>query len=252
MRVKAKPIDLSKLAGVKLKMRIREVGVELEGAWLNAHLGFIGDGSVSGLTPPAGKRFVHTGELPGTPIQPKELKDYLLRYYPDAVNYTCGMHVHMSFRNPAHYMRLMNPAYHATVVGEFIKWCKQFPERFPYDHFSEPNHHIWARLAGTNTYCRHEHYPDHQAQQAKKNYSSSDGPHRYTAICYPWARHRTIECRLLPMMPNAEEAFEAITHLLWITNAYLLITAKEKSQQKVEGSVVLPSLNITEHIVEAL
>lgn len=156
---------------------------------------------------------MQVGEIPSPPMAPSELGVWMRRYYPQSVNETCGMHVHMSFENALHYQRLMVPSYQATIVKYVNEWAKG--EGFRKEHC------LWPRLQGQSTYCQHKFWPDHQIKTRGKDFNHEREGHRYTVINYCYGTTGTIECRLLPMMADAEQGIRAIQRILDITNAFL-------------------------------
>lgn len=245
----AKPIDLSSHLG-KCRNRIARIGIELEGGWLTlpkgCQNGVEHDGSVVFPAPNTAAETLkaprHIGEIPSPRLSPVEVKKdsnliywqtWLKQFYPSHVNQTCGMHVHMSFENNLMYQRLYVEEYGLTVVEEFKRWSKT---NLPKDHC------IHDRLAGKSEYCQLLFIPE-QALINRKLYDRKAPVHRYTAISYCWNRTRTVECRLLPMMPDIDRAIAAITHLLRITNAFLVKTAKREEHLSIDLALDLaPSM----------
>ena len=205
--------------------RIYRIGIELEGGWDKLPAGIAKldhDGSVVGL--PISK----VGEIPSPPLEVEEFEKWVRANYPNHVNETCGMHVHLSFKSALTYQRLMNPSYPATIVAYVGKWGKKaLPD----------NHCLWERLDGRSEFCKLQYYAEQQVVQAEKDRDRQRVGNRYTIINYCWARTTTLECRLLPMMPNADTAIEAIRELLNITNSYLVATAKKEARLK--GDVIM-------------
>jgi hypothetical protein len=165
----------------------------------------------------------HIGELPSLPMNLTEdrkpsdrWKEWLKLNYPSSVNDSCGMHVHMAMRTAGSYQRTMVPEYVQTVREEFKKWA---------DAHLPAGHHIHSRLAGESRYCQPLFFADKQARTREKDPSvdSTRGKsfHRYTMINWCYLRHGTVECRLLPMMPDKDIAQAAIEHLINITNAFI-------------------------------
>lgn len=248
------PKTLGELLG-KARNRIRKVGIELEGGWVTLPPGteLVRDGSVSieqeipqdlmnayrGATTMAAQTKAHKaisawqeahpapahiGELPSPPMEPERIKDFLKKFYPSHVNATCGMHVHMSFNTKLTYQRLMVPEYQDAIVEYLTKWAEV---TLPAEHG------IFPRLAGTNVFCRKNFWPDQQASAMKKEYNRGAGVNRYTMIHYAHGTHGTIECRVLPMMENPELAYEAISEVLRITNAFILTQIRKEIAERI-------------------
>jgi hypothetical protein len=135
----------------------------------------------------------------------------------------------MSFKSALHYGQLMIPEYQETIFDYMIKWAKE--EKLP------KTHALWKRLDGTNQYCRKIFTADLQAQKTSKSHDMNLPGNRYTAINYCHGLHGTMECRLLPMLENAETAIRALRHIMDITNACLVVTAKKEAKLKASAEV---------------
>jgi hypothetical protein len=225
----------------KTRNRIYRVGVELEGGWTKLPEGvsaLIPDGSVQFPVAEAynqtqTRRILEVGELPSPTLilESKKAEDltlekWLSSHYPQKVNSSCGMHVHMSFQNAFQYQRLMVEEYMWTI-GEYIRrWG--VANQIPLDH------PLWNRLAGNSTYCTFNFYPDVQAQNAQKRFHHDNG-NRYTVIHYCFTRLGTIECRLLPMFDNWVTSLSAIREVLAITSAFLVTTTSKRETPFTDG-----------------
>lgn len=234
----AKPLDISRLLRQAPKNRIGRIGVELEGGWKQlpdgAHLER--DGSVFGDQGVPGFK---CGELPIGPMQPAAMPKFMKKYYPQKVDSTCGMHVHMSFESLRHYAWLMVPEYQETICEYLIQWAKD--ERFSTDH------HIWGRLKGESIYCQKKFWPDEQVSYKKKDHDHNRDGHRYTIVHY-CGRMLTIEVRVLPMMVTADQAIRAVKQVLDITNASLVLLADRN--QKITEKMDVNETEIYEEIIE--
>lgn len=243
------PLNLDHVIGTKWN-RVQKVGVELEGGWtklptLHKRYKIEGDGSVFSdgaiNSHPKWSSSVKKGELAIGPFQPGQVATSLKRYYPDLVDKTCGMHVHMSFTRTYEYALLTDsPVYQETVLHYLLKWANT--QGFPLSH------HIWDRLKGKNRYCAKEFWPYAQMVKTSKDYGTQT-EHRYTAISYQWNRYRTVECRALPMMETALQATSAVKEVIKITNAYLTVT--DKGRVRGGGSIELPAGESYEETLEA-
>ena len=228
----AKPLDLSKFLG-RSKNRVKLIGVELEGGWLTMPPDrklIINDGSVfqrGQMLPllPAGKKLAAMGEMPSPPMEPAEAFEWIEENYPQVVDNTCGLHVHMSFTRAGHYQQLMIPEFQATILTETEKWAKQ--------ENIDPAHTLWPRLQGRSQYCKHDFWPDLQAQAHEKDFDKRRKGHRYTVLNYCYGRHKTLECRLLPMFATPEQAVRAVKNLLRVTNASLAATRPDRKDNIV-------------------
>lgn len=217
--------------------RIALVGIELEGGWEKLPKGaeVTRDSSVRFPIPIA-----HVGEIVSRPLELTEYAKWMKTFYPHHVNETCGMHVHMSFKTALTYSRLMNAKYPATVVRYVRKWAE--------DEGLGMDHPIWARLDPTSPiaseYCQHIYQAEDQVFVQRKEYEHHARGHRYTVVGYPYGRHTTVEVRLLPMMATSDLAVRAIAHVLKITNAYLVATARR--EEKIKGVIELDPSETTE------
>lgn len=232
--------------------RVHLVGVELEGGWRRRREDVIRDGSVHMDEPPdevirAANAYPQTarclkileeyeknrprsiGELPSKPMTVKDMPLWVRENYPEFVNQTCGLHIHMSFRLPYHYMLLMRGDFQDVVVDYVRRWAEKKD--------LEPTHPIWPRLRGESTYCQLKYLGDAQAALGRKHYERDAPVHRYTAINYSWGTHGTIECRLLPMFPSADLGIEALQEIIAITNAFLVSEARK---EEMHEALIIP------------
>lgn len=234
--------------------KIALVGVELEGLWKKLPEGVK---QVDSITPGPNElgrdgslktmRDTYTtvdypflGEIPSPPLKESEMAAWLKSHYPDQVGPRCGMHIHISLKNPLVYMWLMDDeAYPATVVEYIKKWAEA--EKLPAD---DP---IWDRLAGKCEYCQHIHWPAEQVKNYTKDYSKDRKGHRYTAVAFHFNRDGlgTIECRLLSMPKDAEQAIRAVQEFISITNRYLVATAKRERRQVSTVVMDQPAYELT-------
>lgn len=165
------------------------------------------------LTGNAGRLPVQTGEIPSPVMPPSEMPTWMRRFYPQVVNETCGLHVHMSFGNALHYQRLMVPAYQDAILTWITRFAEE--EKLP------TSHPLWERLKGNSRYCQHRFWPDLQVRQRAKDHDQQREGHRYTTINFCYGTNGTVECRLLPMMNEVEQGIRAVQRVLDITNAFL-------------------------------
>jgi hypothetical protein len=238
-----KHLDLSSRLG-KARNRVYRVGVELEGGWSKLPEGvdaLHGDSSVQfseregngrRYDLPNAPRALQVGELPSPVLVPFSkksdvltLEKWMRHHYPSHVNKTCGMHVHMSFQNAFQYQALMEEKFMWTVLFYMDLWAHSAVGAGTIPR----NHCIFERIRGENQYCMHQFHPDAQAIKTTKAYGHDPGSHRYTVLHYAYMRLGTIECRLLPMMPNVDIALSAIKRLMEVTSAYLAETASKSS-----------------------
>lgn len=229
-----------------MRDRIYRIGIELEGGWsvLPPGTRLAHDGSVFRNGRPAdlnGNPYaLQIGELPSPPIpiKPSGLWEKWVRdFHPTHVDDTCGLHIHMSFRSPLHYQLLMVEEYTTAIINHLTQWGRE--QRLP-DH-----HPLWPRLRGENTYCAPRFYADAQARARSKSFSHGSGD-RYTFINYCYGLHSTLECRGLPMFPNADLSISALQNVMDTTNKFLISRAKREPKQRV--NVVIPDERSTEYL----
>lgn len=213
----------------KVKNRIYRIGIELEGGWVKLPPGvrqLQHDGSVQ-IEQDLGEPRFQTGELAIGPITLDEWPKWLKTHYPQKVNQTCGMHVHLQTTTSLAYARLLDARYPGTVVEYFKRWSAK--EGLAKDH------PIWARLRGKSVYCQHLYMGEEQIRNVQKDHDRGRPGHRYTVINYCHGRYGTVECRLLPMMQTVEQAQRAIQEYLDITNCFLRATRKKEARLNVSA-----------------
>lgn len=220
---KEKPVTLEGVR--KFNDRINLIGIELEGGFAKLPEGvkLVRDSSVQFSQDEILKHGLSgatIGELPSPPLEIADWKKWIKKYYPTCSNATCGMHVHMSFKTPFAYNKLMVEKYPATIVAYVKRWSEE--NSLPKDH------PIWSRLAGKCEYCQHVFNPDLQLQNRNKDYDHHRDGNRYSAIAFHYNRLRTIECRLLPMMSSVDLAISAIQNIMDTTNKFLVATASKE------------------------
>lgn len=242
----------------KIKKRIYRVGIELEGGWNKAPEGckIDHDGSVIIQIPatclediysPAQVKSANTnglflewkghfkniltGEIPSMVLAPGDFPTWMTKYYPNYVNDTCGLHVHMSFTSAMHYQKLMTPVYTQKIIEHITKWAKA--EGLP------KSHPIWSRLSGKSRFCQNKFYGDEQVRKTGKDYNREAHGNRYTMVNYCFNLHNTLEVRLLPMFEGSEQAIRAVHAILDITNACLAssVMGRERKRVRVEGGI---------------
>jgi hypothetical protein len=238
--------------------RIAFVGIELEGGWDAPVRGFdvIRDGSVVferqrprniinpetglivGLTTPPPMPAYGIGEIVSPKLTVDQITDFMMRAYPQHVNDTCGLHVHMSFHNKLNYSRLMRQDYMDFVIDELRAFGNRM--NIPREHM------FWNRLdpdhPWTRQHCAHQFLADKQVLVKRKDFQSRGTEHsRYTFINYCEAQHHTVECRGLPMFATMEEGLAAVMATLDATNRYLSKIRLKESKIAV-GIEALPEV----------
>lgn len=251
--------------------RINLVGIELEGGWDNPIDGehIVHDGSVKFPDPytemvhdrlgrivrvdrdvPLPHPQYEKGEIVSRPLTVNAVEEWIRKCYPQHVNQTCGLHVHMSFHYKLNYSRLMKPDYMQMMIEELRRFADA--EQLPLDHNLRnrlnPNH-PW-----TLEHCAHTFLADNQVQVTDKNYRSRGTKwSRYTFINYCEKQHNTLECRGLCMFGTANQlvtaadvdvAVRAVMTVINTTNRYL---SKMKQREKaISVSVPLMEPAVTE------
>lgn len=237
-----------------VKDRIDLVGIELEGGWLRqpSHHEVIRDGSVhvepelvpgevdlkTGLPKMRAAKYI--GEIVSQPMRATDFPAWMKACYPEFVNGTCGLHVHMSFTSKLNYQRLMTPEFTKLMIKRIGEWAKK--EGLP------ENHWIWPRLLDPNhNHCAHLYLGDGQVKMAKKDFHSRGTTHsRYTAINYCYGQHKTIECRLLSMVKDVDMAIRGVQVVLDTTNEFLA-KMRERERKVAAGVEDTPTLTTQLH-----
>lgn len=210
----------------KVRSRIYRCGVELEGGWDRLPTGYQwGSSNRDSSVHVQNGEFI--GEIPSPILAPTDgLKDclgmptWMKKFYPPYIDASCGMHCHMSFRSMLQYQRLMDSSEFMWTVVEYLRrWAeKNLPA----------GHCFFDRLSGKSEYCQLKFHPDLQVQKVRKEFDHFGHGHRYTVLNFD-KRKDTIECRVIPMMPNVKLAIEVIDHLFQIVSAYLVEVGKRES-----------------------
>lgn len=179
---------------------IDKIGVELEGGWTYRPDDLGVDISVKILPEefecdhpchcyvcmPDGNEcgVVHTGEVRSRPYKSWHILKWMDENYPEYVNDTCGMHIHISLKSKKSYILLMEPKFYATFLREVERFAEA---NIPKDHY------FWKRFAGAEKYCQRKFSPNQQIGDKRKVES------RRTHLNYCYALHGTLENRLFPM-----------------------------------------------------
>lgn len=228
--------------------RVAAVGIELEGGWdkncgeemhTDNSVKFPPPIDVAVIDPNTGLSAVNVtgvrpkygiGEVISKPLPPAMMDEWVMRCYPQHVNGTCGLHVHMSFFYKLNYSRLMTPDFGIAII-EAVK-------EFGFDEGLAGDHPLWLRITDTNhPHCAQTYCGDKQVLVKGKDYRSRGTDHsRYTAINYCYSQHKTIECRLLPMFETAAQSIRAIRCIIDTTNKFL---SKVRLREQKQVAVVL-------------
>jgi hypothetical protein len=191
---------------------IDRVGVELEGGWVSrpGNAAYHNDPSVHIAYGTNGATII--GEMVSAPMSRwEEISDWILATHPIAHNRSCGMHVHVSFKERRSYARLMDIKFYEYFIERMKAWGERAGLK--------PDHLFWERLDGLNQFAEKKFRPDVQAAQKFKA-----GQVRYTHLNYCFSLRKTIECRLAPVFKQARIAVTFAQELCNIYEAYLAAT----------------------------
>jgi hypothetical protein len=218
-----------------------QMGVELEGGWFKSRK-LIAD-KVRGAAA-HDDRSVHidASHHPGEIVtRPHESLDELLKdvevLWPDVVNDSCGLHIHASF-SPLNTSILATKEFYAYFKEQWAAWGKIM--KLPKDH------EFWVRLSGGKKFCKDIFEPEVQLGTSAASRGSEA---RYTMLNFhAWEKHKTLECRLLPMFSDREVGAESIRHMAWIYDSYLnargFPTLSFETNAKLVGSQTLETYEI--------
>lgn len=185
--------------------RIAAYGIELEGGWEIEPRGAVHDGSVEGLD-----HVGFEGELPSPPLRSLDsVATWVRQNFYDECNDSCGMHVHMSFKNLADYALLMDgEEFQDHLLQGIREWADNNSHISSY-------HPIYKRLDGENDMCELNYCPDTQVIQEGKDSS------RYNVLNFCYPLHTTLEIRVLPAFEDSYDAIDAINETSRLVNAWL-------------------------------
>lgn len=203
-----------------------KVGIEIEGRWVDSsavsrraneewEADVTGDGSIAGsLATRAQSREIRT--KPGTISHAVK---QLLDLYPDEADYSCGMHVHVSFADPLYLTQLMTKEFFEYFRARWATWGEA--QGFL------PTSNFFRRLRGGNSYCK--------INTPNPNPFSVD---RYRQLNFSsYSVHKTLECRLLPMFRDSRHAVAAVVELMSMIYDWLTMAA---SEQLLPAAVLMP------------
>ena len=231
-----KDINLDTLR-LRPRNRIALIGVELEGGWTTIPKGlrredFVRDGSLDPLARLHPEAFVM--ELPSPALDQEAMETWMRNHWPQIIDVTCGMHVHVSFKSSLAYSKTVREEYPGTIVTYMRKWAEG--ERLP------KTNPIWDRLDDKSEFCQHKFFGDDQLRNTRKDHDRHRKGHRYTVVNHCWGRQPTAECRLLPMFSDAEQGIRAMQEVVSITNRFLAATARQErrvhSGFRLDGDLV--------------
>jgi hypothetical protein len=187
---------------------IHKVGVEIEGGWNSGNLpppepgSAHSDGSVS-----FSESGITSREYVSHPTENLiELDQWMRRVYPPHTNSTCGLHVHVSLKNPINYARIIDRRFQEFFLEEMAAWGKR----------RTTNKHFFSRLAGENKFCKKEWKPEMQIKATSKGTGE-----RWTQWNFCWGLHKTAECRMLPTFKDVNIAVDGVTRIVKCVEDYL-------------------------------
>lgn len=194
-----------------------KIGIEIEGRYFNlrevwdrasnAGLEYSDDSSIWRTQVPGGPQCQEFKTKPGLLC---EALRQLEAFYPDEADASCGLHVHVSFRDPSYFTQLMTRGFYDYFKTRWLEWAEQ-NNLSKYGQFMQ-------RLAGENDYCNlNTGDPSDPADG-----TTPLGDDRYRQLNFSaWHEHKTVECRLLPMFRDSTLAVAAVTELISIYEDWL-------------------------------
>ncbi len=207
--------------GKKMKKKsfnkyINAIGVELEGGWKGAtplpsgrysYAGYklITDISVNGMNDMDWGGEINSPKL----YSEGGLKDFLSKAYPQRVNSSCGMHVHVSFNKHSYYLSLMRSSFHSAMMRRLKLLLKNIED-------PEDQSRLQQRVYGKQRFCGGQY----SNLNTIKQYNSTGGQ-KYSMINYCQKKFDTIEFRGLCMFNKWETSLFAIQDLLVFISRYL-------------------------------
>lgn len=122
--------------------------------------------------------------------------------YPDMVNNSCGMHIHLSFTSLEHYRALASRDFYEA----FGNYLKAFKAKVKGN--SKDLENLGNRIAGHNKYCDTEFDPCGGDRYYQLNYSA-------------YQKHGTLENRTFPMFASRTLAKKAVSSYIKFVNSWL-------------------------------
>lgn len=197
---------------------IKLIGAELEGSWKRIHrdAAILRDPSVR-----KDESCRHSGEAVSPPLDRLGLETWIRSHIPDAVNETCGFHIHVSLRKQKDYLRLTSQRFYALLLKRVNEWGEEKK--------ISKSHHFWRRLSGSFTFqtpagnvrnfCRKEFLPEEQLWQTKKG---GEGSARHCHLNFCYLLHGTVELRLFPAWSTVELYISSLDCFLGVIEEFLL------------------------------
>lgn len=263
---------LEKVREKKIKDRIWQIGIEVEGGWLKLPEGtnVIRDGSIRLESPPPPEDsiplstiVIPTVSINGTPFSESDLnymqqqrRAQLLQasrpklHVGEIPSHPMDTHkfpIWMKKNYPSHvngtcglhvHMSFKSMRYYqALMIPEYQKTIIAYITKWGLKEGFAKDHPLWARLGGKNEYCKDEFHADTQSRKTSKAYDHHGEGNRYTMINYCHGLHTTLECRLLPMFDKPEEGIKAVQEILDITNA--CVVKLTKKEERISSSLIV-------------
>lgn len=196
-------------------MRISKIGVELEGGWSKSppDACIYHDGSVNVSDEMGNDGYSEDdiddlqGEISSEPLTIDDALKWVLKNYPDYINETCGLHVHVSFNHDLDYHKIMSSKFYEFFIMRIEEWGEK--------NTILKNSQFWKRLSGDNAFCKCKFDADNQWEATSKREV------RYRHLNYCFKLHHTVECRLLPMFRDKRLAVSAIKEICQIIEDWL-------------------------------
>lgn len=219
---------------------VGKVGCEIEGAWMNIKgcrgveainsLGIVHDGSVKfdGKFPKRmwemckaeGKysnpsQSMQVGEVVSAPFDSVEKAvQWMLKFWPDMTNSSCGLHFHISVNDPAYYSCLMEKEFYLFMKESLGKFADE----------QKLNRIFRERFAGTTAwakkYCRDEFIPLKQAFVTQKQYNDANRS-RYTMLNFCHGLHETMEIRVFTAHMPSKRATNCLLWYIDVVTSFL-------------------------------
>lgn len=194
---------------------VNKVGIEIEGNWINlkgcrgpaaiSNAGIVHDGSVK-FDDRYPKRFwdlckknnsshnprtlAHIGEVVSPAFNSIETATkWMMDYWPDRTNSTCGLHFHASLNDSSYYSCLMEKEFYLYLKKSLAGFATEEKlNRIFHERFEGKTE--WAKK-----YCRDEFIPLKQAFVTQKLYNDANRS-RYTMLNFCHGLHETVEIRV--------------------------------------------------------
>ena len=149
------------------------------------------------------------GEIASKKLRINEVENFILNNYPDEVNSTCGLHIHMSFKND-------KKDYAILATQEFYDFFLEEIEAWADNRKINKGSRFYKRLEGVQ-YSKREFLAENQLNE------NSDYSDRYAHLNFCYNKHRTLEIRVGNMFDKKEISVEYVHAVIDIVNYYLTV-----------------------------